>query len=281
MRRLFFIPLLLSINVLYSQTIVSTFSEAKNDKSGTLVFVHNDVFGLTEYKSGQVTGLLVDVMLAFEDHVSKNHGISLRHEFLFTDNDFPTFLKTVKSAQGGLFGLGNVSIIESRKSDFSFSPPFLENVSLLITNKSVPDISSTRELGSSLGDKSAYVVAGTTNHARVKMLKEAYLPYLKIEHKQTVTEIMKEVANNQHAFSVVDLNYYLEGLSNRLSIKRHSIYDQQDDPFGILLPLESDWQPILTEFFNSGFLESSEYRQMIAKHLGNSALRLLDSIKKQ
>lgn len=281
MKNLIRLCFILSTSQAYSQETAITFSKALAQKSGELILVHNEVFGFTENKSGEVKGLLVDVMIEFEVFVKEKHGINLTHRFVHTDNDFSKFLTSVEEGKGGVFGLGNISITEDRKKIFSFSPPFLENVSLLVTNKSVPNINSQTDLEVALADMTGYVVQNTTNHEGLKKLRKDLAPALQMDYFDTANEVMNKVSGDPKAIAILDLNYYLEALNRRLAIKRQAVYDQKDDPFGIIMPLISDWEPVISAFFNSGFLESVKYRQIIAKHLGSSSLGLLDSFRKR
>jgi hypothetical protein len=89
--------------------------------------------------------------------------------------------------------------------------------------------------------------------------------------------LISELNRNDKAFAILDLTYYIQSLTAR-NLKRHAIGDQSGDVLGITMPLSSDWEPILKEFFESGFISSPEYKAIISKHMGKSALRMIQGL---
>ena len=49
----------------------------------------------------------------------------------------------------------------------------------------------------------------------------------------------------------------------------HSIANKTNEQFGFVMPLSSDWDIILNEFFESGFgfTSTKEYHKILEKHL--------------
>lgn len=264
-----------------AQVSGTTYSEALRTKSANLVFVYNNVFGFTEQKPNGVEGLLVDLMDEFAEYVLEEKGIELQHKFKYTDDDFSKFMNEVRIGKGGVFGLGNVSIKEERKIDFEFSPPYLDNISLLVTHSSVPTLLNVEELTKSFSQMKGVSITNSTNDQRLKELGESYLPSLEIEYFKSGNQLLRKVVQDQNSFAVIDLNFYVEALLTRQPIKRHSVFDQKDVPFGIVMPKGSGWAPVLKEFFNSGFITSTTYSQIISENLGSSALRLIEAVKEQ
>lgn len=281
MRGLLFVIYASLILPLRSQIVGTAFSKAQQEGTGELIFVYNEVSGFTEQKGDVAEGLLVDLMIEFEKYVKEQKGVSLSHKFVYANNDFPAFMKQVKNAKGGVFGLGNVSIKEERKGIYDFSPPFLDNMSLLVTNSKVSTLNSMDEISSSFSGMKGYSIASTTNDERIQEIKKDYLPQAEITYFNSTNEVLDGLLESERAFAIIDLNFYLEALNARMPIKRHAVGDRKDDPFGIVMPKNSDWTPVMREFFDSGFVESSRYSEIIAKNLGNSALRLLSRVKNQ
>ena len=274
---------LLLIQDIQAQLVGDSFEQAKANGKGELVYVYNGVYGFIEKGSdGEVKGLLVDLMNKFEDYVEQKEGIDLTHKYVYVeDGDFQMFMKEVNTADGGVFGLSNVSIKEERKKDYLFSPPYLDNVSLIVTNNSVETLTGYKDISVKFDGMTAFSVASSTYHQRLLDIRTSYLTDLKIVNVSSGIDVMKELSVNKEAFAVLDLNFYLEILHKKYPIKRHPVCDERDEPFGIIMPKGNDWAPLLNAFFNSGYIESTEYSQVIAKNLGNSALKLLVSVKNQ
>ena len=76
--------------------------------------------------------------------------------------------------------------------------------------------------------------------------------------------------------------FYLEGIKNQKVLKRHPCGDQGPEELGFIMPKNSDWQPVLEEFFNAngGYLLSKQYNSILVKHLGDVGVKLLKSVSK-
>ena len=271
------LPIVLFLTFIgHAQVVGSTLEEANSTNKANLIFAYNNVYGLTQQKDGNVEGLLVDLMEAFERYVELRTDIVFSHKFVYTNNDFSQFLSTVKKGKGGVFGLGNVSITESRKKEFVMSVPYIENVSLIVTHNNKANISNMDQLAAEFAGKVGYTISNTTYEARMKQIKADYLPDLNITYFKAGSQLTDELSKNKDAFAVMDLNFYLEALNKRKPLKRHPAFDEKGDSFGIIMPKNSDWGELLDEFLSSGFLKSSEYRQILIKNLGNSARMLLE-----
>ncbi|MEP5612310.1 MAG: transporter substrate-binding domain-containing protein [Cyclobacteriaceae bacterium] len=267
------LPFLLS-----AQLRGDTYSKARQTKSAKFYYVYDGVPGFVDKDaSGEVKGLLVDIMRGFESYVRASKGISVSVEFVqVPDKDFKIFMSEVKNGSGGVFGLSNVSIKEERKKDYLFSPAYMNNVSVLISNAKTPTLTNLDDLNTRFAGKKAYSVASSTYYDRLDDLRKNYYPSMEIISLPSVNEVMSMVTENNDAFAVIDLNYYLEALKSKKSIKRHSVGDKGEDKFGVIMPLSNDWEPLIKEFFDGGFIGGTDYRLLITDNLGKGALRLIE-----
>ncbi len=268
-----FLPILL-----LAQLRGNTYANARQTKSAKFYYVYDGVPGFVDKDSnGEVKGLLVDIMKKFEEYVQNSKGISVSVEFVQVPNkDFQIFMSEVKNGSGGVFGLSNVSIREDRKKDYQFSPPYINNVSVLISNAKTPTLTSLSDLNARFAGKKAYSVSSSTYYERLDGLKQMYYPSMEIVSLPSVNEVMSKVSTDNEAFGVVDLNYYLQALKDKTPIKRHAVGDKGEDKFGVIMPLKNDWEPVIREFFDNGFIGGSDYRLIITNNLGKGALRLIE-----
>ena len=276
------IALLVSISVSYAQQCKGDkLAAAKSSKLAQLTYAYVATPGfVVKDKSGKMKGLLVDVMKEFEAYVKEKKGITLTAKYDAVPNDdFNLLLTRVKSGSGGVFGLSNITITNQRKKTYLFSPSYISNVSVLISHESVPTVKSLTELPETFKNKTAYIMKGSTHEDWANGIKK-YFPNLKVAYLPSETAILKKVASDKNAFSNLDFIYYLSALQNKKEIKRHAVGDSNKEEFGIIMPKSNDWSPLLTEFFNSGFIGSTKYRKIIADNLGQNALMLLDGLTK-
>lgn len=265
------------ISFSFGQFSGSTYSASKQSKNATFYYVYDNTQGFAKEKDGEVTGLMVGIMREFEIYLKENEGIDVSTEFVL-QKDFSKFLDEVKGGSGGVFGLSNISINEERKKSYAFSPPCLDNVLLLVSNNQIPTLSSLDDMASNFNGLTAYTLAESSYFRRLTELKNNYYPNLKIEMVPSESDVMDKL-RSEKAIGILDFNYYLEVLQNRYNIKRHPVGDLQDDQFGIIMPKNSDWEPVIKRFFESGFSESNQYSQIISENLGSTALKLLNSVR--
>lgn len=274
---LFLALLLFYGNPAFGQLLGDTFESAKKSKSAKFYYVYDEVYGLTNTdEQGIVSGVLVDMMSEFESFVKNREGIEVSVEYVF-EQDFDSFLKNVNTGIGGVFGLSNISISDERKKQYSFSPPYLENVSMLLTNSKVPALTSMTDISTSFQGMTAYTLSQSTYHDRLLKIKKQYFPEMEIVEHKAIPPIMEQLRTNSKSFAVLDLNVYIEVLQKKWPVRRHPVGDLKGDQFGVIMPKGSDWEPLIKDFLVE-FYGSSDYAKIISENLGGSALRLIDSI---
>ncbi|MEP1097039.1 MAG: ABC transporter substrate-binding protein [Cyclobacteriaceae bacterium] len=267
-----------TLNTLLAQRTADSFQSAKKSGTATLIYFYEGVEGFSEKDSnGEFQGLLVDIMSRFEQFVSDKHGIDVNSQYVaIKDKDFSLFISQVQNGKDGVFGVSPISIREDRKKILQFSPAYLNNISVLITHKSVPTLSSMDNIATNFSAMKAYTVPSTTFDERMQSLKNQSFASLQINNVPSMYEMVDNVAKDELSFCFSDLNYYFDYLQRGSPIKRHPVGDLKGDEWGISMPLGSDWEPVIADFFNSGFLKSPEYRQMVIDNLGKWALRMIE-----
>jgi ABC-type amino acid transport substrate-binding protein len=283
MKRIILVFLLIagfSVSVSAQQLTGDTFEKAKDTKSATVTFAYVETPGFV-YKdnSGKLTGVCIDIMDEFLSYVQQEHGIKVSARFVGNGNSFKAMYDGVKNASNGVFGLGNITITEARKSEIKFSPPFITNFAILVTHNSVPTLSSLSNASSTFDGFTAYAAKGTLNEKRIMTFKQNHCPSLKVSYVSSSPEALNKVLADQQSLSYLDLAFYLDAVKEREPLKRHQVGDESSEEFGFIMPMSSDWQPIMEEFFahDGGFKNSTTYKKILVDHLGISAVRLLDS----
>lgn len=264
-------------NFSFAQLSGTSYSEAKTSKTAELICVYDNTKGFAyRTEEGKMAGVLVELMTNFEAYVRSKTGIQLKVAYEETPTyDFKEFMAKVKEGNGGVFGLSNVSIKEERKEYYLFSPAYLTNVSVLISNSTFPTLASMDEINRAFNQKMAYSVKETTYMDRLLEIKENHFSGMQITYLSTVDEVMEKIVGDKSGFGIVDLHYYFDFLSTRKPVKRHKVGDKIDEEFGIIMPLNNDWAPLLTEYMNGGILSSQEYKKIVQENLGLGGLRLI------
>ena len=273
--------LIANTNLLLAQDYSGdTWANVKSAKSGTLslAYVETPSFVYKD-KAGNLTGICVDIMDDFIKWVNKTKGVQLSSRFLGDGSSFHGMYNKTKTASGGVVGLGNITITEDRKKEVKFSPPFIQNFAILTTQPGVPTLNSLEDLPKAFGNFTAYTAKGTLNEKRVQELKQKYFPAMKIASTTTSQEALEKVFVDPNGFAYLDMAFYIEAVQMRKPIKRHPVGDKTAEEFGFIMPLNSDWSPLMEEFFtaNGGYTNTREYKTILIKHLGEAGVKLLQA----
>lgn len=259
-----------------------TWAAVKADKSGTisLAYVETPSFVYKD-KSGNLTGICVDIMQDFVNWVNESKGVKLTSQFVGDGSSFRGMYDKTKASTGGVFGMGNVTITEERKREVKFSPPYITNFAILITQPAVPTLAKLEDIAKTFANLMAYTAKGTLNEKRILDLKQKYFPAMKITSTTTSQETLEKVFTDPNAFAYLDLAFYIEAVQMKKPVKRHPVGDKSAEQFGFVLPLNSDWGGVLDEFFkaNGGYTNSKAYKTILIKHLGEAGVKLLQSSK--
>jgi len=267
----------------YSQNYSGdSWAQAKAKGEGKISLAYVETFGFVYKDNGKLTGVCVDIMNDFIKYVSEKKNVRLTAELVGNGESFKGMYDRVKASSGGVFGLGNITITEERKREVKFSPPFITNLAFLITQNNVATLAKMEDLPTTFGKLTAYTAKGTLNEKRINELKQKYYPDMKIILTATSQETLEKITSGTDGFAYLDLAFYLEAVQQRKPVKRHPVGDKASEQFGFAMPLNTDWSPILDEFFkaNGGYRNSTEYKSILRKHLGETGMKLLQSAAK-
>lgn len=265
-------------NFVWAQLQGDSWEKIKNMGSGTIIVSYIEESGFAYQNSqGQLTGVTIDIFNQFVNYIQNTRDVTIKVDYRKAD-DFVAFYEDVKQAKTGVFGLGNVTITESRKEEIGFSQPYLTNIAVLITHSSVPTLSNLEELSTQFKGFTGIVYQGTTHETRLRDLKRRYLPSLKLSIVQSDQEVLSKISSDETSFAYTDLSVFWIATKDNMPIKRHPVADEASENFGIIFPKGSDWKPLLDEFFNlgSGYRSNPAYRRILVKHLGAEVTQMLE-----
>jgi ABC-type amino acid transport substrate-binding protein len=281
--KLLALMMLCSLQMWAQGHVGDSWAQVKQVGQGTisLAYVETPSF-VYKGADGKLTGICVDIMQDFVKWINDTKKIKLQSKFVGDGTSFRGMYDKVKVSTGGVLGLGNITITEERKKEVKFSPPFITNFAILITQGNIPTLAKMEDLPTTFASLSAYTAKGTLNEKRIMDLKKKYFPDMKVVTTTTSQETLEKVFNDPKGFAYLDLAFYLEAAQMRKYVKRHPVGDQLAEQFGFAMPMNSDWGPLLEEFFkaNGGYTSTSRYREILTKHLGETGVKLLQSANK-
>lgn len=255
-----------------------TFEEAleKGSADLTITYVETPTFVYRD-EDGELVGICVDIIESFSNFMKNKYDVTLNLNYAGDGDSFQTFYEHVMDSEGGVIGLGNVTVRESRKSEVAFTPPFIKNIALLVSQQSVPDVTTYEDIPEIMSGFTAYVPKATTHEARVQRIKNEFYPGLKIAYSESSKEALDEVVENPKSFCYQDIALYWSYKQQNANIKYHPLDKQDSEDLAMIMPLSSDWQPVFEEFFEigGGFKSSSIYRNSLIQHLGPEVVSML------
>ena len=272
----FFTSLFLLVSVLVAaQSKGDSWSEVKSAGAGTMAVLYYEQPGLiAKMPDGQIRGVCVDILLDFQKFVETQYGKKITILYVGEETEFPRFLTTIQNTNN-LLGVTNTSITDARKKVMKFTPPFMNNQVILLTNKNVPLIRSLSEIPVAFKDFTAQVITGSTHVQHMERLKKEYYPDMKIAFVPSGEVIIKNMATNQKIFSVIDFTEYIGVIRKKIPVKKHDVTVGTAEELGFIMSKQSDWDEIWNEFLTPQYRKSVRYKEIIAKNLGSSFLSLV------
>lgn len=273
MKHLFTILTLLLLSThLQAQTEGDSWATVKANRSGTLNCVYGEVTGLLYQEDNEMKGLCVDLLFEFSNYIKTKYDVDLKIKYAKKINDMSTFIAKVQSTPN-LLGVRNTSITEQRKKILDFSPPFLSNPAVLLSNSECPNLNSLDDIKNVFQGYTAIAIKGTTHMAHLKNIKANYFPALKIESVNNRDEIFERLSKDNKVFTSVDFLLYFGAFKMKLPVKRHKVeIGNNTEALGFVLSKGSDWTPLFEEFLTPEFRQSYLYKQIVTQNIGSSFL---------
>lgn len=270
--------ILLFINLLFFSHLIiaqktNTWAEISQKKSGTITVhcLEQRPFCYKE-KSGKWTGIEIDIMNEFVKWLKNKKDVNVKVEYK-NYNKFNDVYQTVKnSTDAATFGLSTVTITPERNQEIDFSAPYLKNKSLMVSSGTAPTLLKIDEIAEKFANMTAVTVKNSVHEHDIQVIKDKYLPNLNIEYVDAPTQILQKLAGDKKYFAYVDLLTFWDFVKNNpkayVKLQRASIISNEN--YGFILPKNSDWTPVINEFFEAGFgfTATKMYRNILETHLG-------------
>lgn len=247
----------------------------------TIAFFEEPAFAFKN-GNGTYSGVQIDILHQFVNWLKHTHGVELTVNYVPFD-DFSLLLETVRNSKGGVIGAGNISITEERKEFYEFSPPYLNNLAVLMTHADVPELKSLSDLNSAFTGKKAVAFSGTTHEEVLKDLQKNYYPGMEFEYVTSDQEAINAVVSDTNKFTLLDLFSYWLATQENQPVRRHAVADQATDQFGFIFPKGSGWAKPMSVFFNmgAGYRSNIAYKRILLKYLGSDVTTMLEIAAKK
>ena len=252
-----------------------SWATVKSNGSGVLTVVYSEQFGLVaKDKDGKVKGVCVDILSDFAKYIKEKYGKKLTIKYAGEIPVFSEFLSTTQNTPN-ILGATNTTITDERKKILKFSPPYMSNRQVMLTNNKAPSITSLKELPTKLPDFSAQVIAGSTHVQYVEKVKAEYMPSLKISQEVSGATIINNLISNPKLFTIIDFTEFVDVVHRKLPIKRQMVDVGIVEELGFIMSKQTDWDVPLKEFLTTEYRNSVGYRKIISENLGATFMSLV------
>lgn len=262
---------------LHAQALsADTWASCEKNKKGEIILLHINAPFVAEKINGERKGICVEVMSEFVAFVKAEKGIDLKVKNIDAPDNFSKFLDVVTASSGGVFGVADVTITDERKKQLKFSPAYMNNFPVLVTNNVIPRFQKEEEIFKNYSLKTAYTVKNTIHEKRVFLLRDKFNLNINIEYLPSSIEILEKIANDRTSFALVDAIFYLEAVKKSKPISVQMLKGEEFEEYGVIMPKNSDWDPIIKEFFerNGGFIQSTRYKKILFDNIGATGVTL-------
>lgn len=254
-----------------------TWQQVNEDGQGMLNVLYVPAEGFAYVgENGELTGFTVALLVDFARFLAEEYYMMLELNFIEIEN-WTDFYNTIVDGSDGMIGMGNVTITEERRNELTFSPAYMTNIASLITHADTDELTSFEQMSSTFSGLNALAFEGTLHEERLRELTENYYPDADIKFAQSNDMIIDQVSGSNSYFAYIDIYNYWRAVDRGAAIQRHEIGDEAAEQFGYIMPLNTTWEPIITEYFaqDGGLLQTDRYREMMAEHLGEQLTELL------
>ena len=246
-------------------------------KTDTLRVYYYENYPYAYTEMGIIKGIELEIMDEFVAWMQKKKDLNLilvKRQY----NDFNSFYNDLKNAKPGVIGMGSVSNSLDREKEVLFSPPYLKNVSVLITDGNVASLKSKNkeEIAFVFKDMEAFAVKNSSHEKYMNEIKTSYIPSLKINTTETQSNVLNKITSDKKNFGFVDIIAYWSYLKNNSNkyLKIQKVFNAQNEMFGFIMPKNSRYAALMNEFFESGFgfTATKKYHQILETYLGNEII---------
>lgn len=223
-------------------------------------------------------GVEIEILAEFAEWAQTRKGLKLDVKYT-PFKKFEEFYKAVASGNSFVIGAGTVAINQERKNDVLFSPPYLNNVSILISNGSTETIYNKEEISGKWKNMKGITTKESVHSRYMEELKKKYLPGMNIEMVKSPMEVAERIGQQANYIGYIDIVTFWHYLKkSNVFIKIQRIFSVNNEKFGFIMPKSSELQGLVAEFFESGFgfTATKSYRDILEKHLGYEVISTVE-----
>lgn len=218
-------------------------------------------------------GFEYELMNLFFDYVENKKQVTINRKFVHKES-FKKVYEKVKNNELD-FAYCFFSITNERKEEVHFSPSYMPNIEVLISNNSLPIVSDSNDFKKRFKGATIVYIPETIYEERALELKKAF-PSLKLEAIKSSTQLIKKVNSTKDYFGFIELQQYFQFQNELTNVSRQNIFLIKREGYGFIFPMSSDWKPIVDLFFLE---KHQEINDIIRKRFDGEMIKFIDEIQ--
>jgi signal transduction histidine kinase len=253
-------------------------SEILANKKGQVVFYWYPNNITIDESKDIIDGVEKDLAFAFIDYLNKRYDVTIDIEWIKTST-FDEVMTTVTEAEHGVFGASSISITEERQNYLNFTPPYLSDLAVLISNANIPIANSEKEFAEIFDNLTAISIENTTLKDALLKLKSDQKLNFNLEYVTNSGGIIEKVEQTEDGFGYVDLPNFLVAFDQNSKIRRQFFYPVKSEGLGMIYPFQSDWKYPVEDYFNSKQFQLDR-NEIIVRYFGQDVTQIVEMVTK-
>lgn len=269
---LLILSLLWGIGVAVAQEMDS-WAQVQQKKGGTITALWYDIDPyIFKDANGNLQGVEYELMESFVKWINREYGYNLVVKWKDAASFNGIYDQIRNASESGLFGWSFFSITPERKHEVQFTPPYMPDINVLVTNDLMPLFADERAFLDTIPYLHGYTMRHTAMEQDMDVLVKGH--EISISRQYDDYEILEKIAEETDAFGYVPLTVYVVSLQKGIKVKRQHLFATERPGLAGIFPKNSDWQAVADDYFQS-FECKRLVSNLLSKYLGSEIGKII------
>lgn len=225
--------------------------------------------------NADLAGIEFELMSEFQQYLRNEKNIELKLNW--NQTSFSDIIRLVKEGRNDVIGISAFSITDERKEFAKFSDAYLPDVTVLVSSKGTPIVSSFEEIHPLMSKMQAISMPDTKYQALLLDLEKQLNVNFDIMYLNSDQNVLEYISAKSDRFGFIDLPIYLMLMKNGGELVRQNFFTVKGEGYGIILSQNSDWDIPFNEFLNDPGNESL-IASIFSKYLGEELYSFIQNM---
>jgi signal transduction histidine kinase len=231
---------------------------------------------------GKMKGIEYELVEGFAAFIRQEYNVNLKIEWIEGRSFSDTYAAISNKNPSATFGLSAFSITTKRDETVDFSPPYMSDISVLITSDNIPILSNVDALHEILPRLQAVTIRETTYEQELKRLRDDGRLGFTIDYIPSSENIMETIAARDSAFGFIDLPVYMMLFHEdpSIKVKRQNLLPLKREGYAIIYRENGDWRMPLEEYFQQPQFKG-ELEKIAARYIDLGLYHFVEQLAEQ